>query len=140
MSELEPGDPLWKLLGHASKAEPSDFFAAKVALEVSRQTEPSRGAASWLAWLEQLREFLAPRPLYATAGFAAALLAVSLLALPILRPTGENTASRSFSPTAEAAEPFDPATELAAVEYLGQLMAVADPGQLEDAVLADLFF
>ena len=29
---------------------------------------------------------------------------------------------------------------MAAIEYLGQLMAVADPGLLDDASLAELFF
>lgn len=35
---------------------------------------------------------------------------------------------------------FDPASELEAVEYLGQLMAVADPGDLSDEAIEDLLF
>jgi hypothetical protein len=45
-----------------------------------------------------------------------------------------------LSTSEEPTEAFDPASEIANVEYLGQLMAVADPGQLDDAALADLFF
>jgi hypothetical protein len=132
MNGLEPGDPLWKLLGHASKAEPSAFFAAKVAREARRLGDAPEG------WLVRLRALLAPRPVLATVGTFAAAAVLALLSLPSVSPWGRGTASQAT--LAEGAESFDPASELAAVEYLGQLMAVADPGQLEDYVLADLFF
>ena len=41
---------------------------------------------------------------------------------------------------AEVYDVFDPASEMADLEYLGQLMAVTDPGQLDDRALSDLFF
>jgi hypothetical protein len=66
------------------------------------------------------------------------LAAVALAASAWVEAIRHDSVSRSQ--VEESAEVFDPASELAAVEYLGQLMAVADPGQLDDEVLADLFF
>ncbi len=128
MSDLEPNDALWNLLGRGRTVEPSAFFARNVVREVRAvQARPS-------AW-DRLRRLLAsPRGLIASAGGAFALL----LLLQVSAPSGPGTSSPL--PTETSSETFDPASELAAVEYLGQLMAVADPGQLDDAALGDLFF
>lgn len=132
MSDLEPNDPVWNVLGHARKVEPSPFFARNVVRQ-ARLHGDSRGG-----WLTRLAPLLAfPRSIYATAA-----LAVFATALVVFVPRGgdEGATGASLSVNEESAEAFDPASEIANVEYLGQLMAVADPGQLDDAALADLFF
>ncbi|HRQ87801.1 MAG TPA: hypothetical protein PLA50_03325 [Bacteroidia bacterium] len=130
MNEDPSHDPLWKLLGHASKTEVSPYFARRVLREVRAAANEPVGL-----W-DRLRAFLAPRRL--GASFAAALVVAGLVSIPLLR-NSESDASRLLS-AEERSESFDPASEMAAVEYLGQLMAVADPGQLDDSALADLFF
>lgn len=131
MSDLEPNDPLWKLLGNASPVEPSPFFARNVVREARLLGDAPKG------WLERVRRLLeAHRTLWVTS--AGALAAVALAA-PALVDAVRND-SIPLSLNEESVEAFDPASEMAAVEYLGQLMAVADPGQLDDEALADLFF
>lgn len=132
MSDLEPNDPVWNVLGHAIKVEPSPFFARNVVRQ-ARLLGDSRGG--WLTRLVSLLAF--PRSIYATA--AIAVLATALVVF-VPRGGDEGATGASFSVNEESAEAFDPASEIANVEYLGQLMAVADPGQLDDAALADLFF
>ncbi len=138
MNPLEPGDPLWKVLGRASKAEPSASFAAKV-VGAARRLEQGR-SGSWLSeWWQSFAAALLPRPRLALACGGA--LAALLLSLALI-PSGERSAEDlvASAESGEAGDFFDPAMELEAVEYLAQLMAVADPGQLDDAVLVDLFF
>lgn len=132
MSDLEPGDPLWKLLGRASKVEPSPFFARNAVREARRLDVAPAG---W--WGRLLRTAGAHRAIWATS--AGALAAVALAA-PALLDSLRNETPLPLSTGEESAEAFDPASEMAAVEYLGQLMAVADPGQLDDEALSDLFF
>jgi len=132
MNEQEPLDPrdsLWKLLGAARKVEPSPYFVRRV-LREARQPGASGG---WLAgWLHLL---LFRRGLAAALACALAVAAVVFLAPGRFAPLAKAPLAPQASP-----EVFDPASEMAAVEYLGQLMAVADPGQLDDDALADLFF
>ncbi len=132
MSDPEPNDPLWKLLGNASSVEPSPFFARNVVREVRRRADEPAG---WFARVRRLME--AHRTVWVTS--AGALAAVALAA-PALVETVRNEVALPLSLNEESTEAFDPASEMAAVEYLGQLMAVADPGQLDDEALADLFF
>lgn len=124
MSDFDSKDPLWKLLGQARTTEPSPFFARNV-LRTLRGLESRPGF-----WQ---RIFTHPARL-AFAGAACVLIAVVSGSLLHEGPSVEPSLS------AGTTETFDPASEMAAVEYLGQLMAVADPGQLDDAALGDLFF
>lgn len=132
MSDLEPNDPVWNVLGHAKKVEPSPFFARNVVREARLLGDSREG---WLTRFASL--FAGTRAIYATAA-----IAVMATALVIIVPRGADDAAtgNTLSANEESAEAFDPASEIADVEYLGQLMAVADPGQLDDAALADLFF
>lgn len=132
MSDLEPNDPVWKLLGHASKVEPSPFFARNVVREARHLAEAPSG---W--WSRVFALLGAHRAAWVTT--AGALAAVALSA-PLLVESFRTEATVPLSMGEESLEAFDPASEMAAVEYLGQLMAVADPGQLDDEALADLFF
>jgi len=131
MSDLEPNDPVWKVLGHAKPVEPSPFFARNVVREARLLADETAGLWSRITSFVSI-----PRAVFATAG--TALVALTLV---LLSPNGEETVNGpSLSMNEDSAEAFDPASEIANVEYLGQLMAVADPGQLDDAALADLFF
>ena len=74
---------------------------------------------------------------------AAAAIVVALVALNPGQDAGNASTpiAQTETETIEQEVPaFDPASELEEVEYLGQLMAVADPGMLTDEALADLFF
>lgn len=124
MSEFDSKDPLWKLLGQARVTEPSPFFARNVLRAL-------RGPGSRPGFWQRL--FAHPARL-AFAGAACALIALLSITSFHEGPSGEPSLSAGTNET------FDPASEMAAVEYLGQLMAVADPGQLDDAALGDLFF
>ncbi len=123
MDPYDPRDPVWKLLGHASRVESSAFFTRNVAREARLLAEAPRG----------LRRFF-PAPRLAFAAVACALVAVAALLLLDAGSGGSPSSPLS------GVEAFDPASEMAAVEYLGQLMAVADPGQLDDDSLAELLF
>lgn len=131
MSDLEPIDPVWNILGRAKQVEPSPFFARNVVREARHLADHPAGIRG------RITAFLTiPRAVFATAGVALAAVTLVLLA-----PRGqETTVGSPFSLNDVHDEAFDPAVEIADVEYLGQLMAVADPGQLDDAALADLFF
>jgi hypothetical protein len=131
MSDLEPNDPVWNVLGRAKKVEPSPFFARNVVREARRLEGDRPGLLNQFTQL-----FSGPRAIFATV--ACALVAMALL---FVSQRDEATIHGfPLSTNEDSAEAFDPASEIANVEYLGQLMAVADPGQLDDAALADLFF
>ncbi|MCB1202665.1 MAG: hypothetical protein KDN18_00280 [Verrucomicrobiae bacterium] len=134
MSELEPEDSVWKLLDHASKVEPSPYFARRVVREARSLQRPSEGFFGYL--LGNLRRH---RALVATG--AGAFAAIAFLFLSGQGGSGPEGAEGFMgSLTAEVYDVFDPASEMADLEYLGQLMAVTDPGQLDDRALSDLFF
>lgn len=128
MSEFDSKDPLWKLLGHARAAEVSPYFSRRVLRELRALEAKPR-------FWERL--FSHPARL-ALAGAACALMA--LLSLTFIPDRNSSAPVTVSAPDAGSVETFDPASEMAAIEYLGQLMAVADPGQLDDAALGDLFF
>lgn len=129
---LDPRDPLWRLLGSARQTDASPFFARNVLREIRRDGD-RRGALSGFFARFRLHRSLA---LAGACAFAAVAL---VLLLP--RDGGDASLAAALPPSPEAFhERFDPASEMVAIEYLGQLMAVADPGQLDDDALADLFF
>lgn len=128
MSVFEPNDPVWNVLGEAKEVEPSLSFARKVVREARRL-----GEDRVRLWSRVTTFFSGYRAISATAACA-----VVAMVLVFVVPQGEVTPALSASE--ESSDAFDPASEIANVEYLGQLMAVADPGQLDDAALADLFF
>lgn len=134
MSDLEPDDAVWKLLDHASKVEPSPYFPRRVVREAKALGRRPVGVFDRL--LSGLRQH---RALFATG--TGAFAAITLLL--VVEKAGSDREASSGAPAplaAEAAAHFDPASEMADLEYLGQLMAVTDPGQLDDDALSDLFF
>ncbi len=135
MNRQEQQDQTWDLLKHAKPVEPSPLFARNVLREVRQlETAPSgvRG------WLHQFQSLFGQRGLLVGATSCAAL---ALILVPLLnRGVSLEEATSTFTLSEDQSVAFDPASEMAAIEYLGQLMAVADPGQLDDASLAELFF
>jgi hypothetical protein len=136
-NEPETGDPIWELLTKAKSVEPSPFFARNVLRELRRIEDEPAG------FFEQLRHFAEffrnPRILITASACAALALTLFLNRNPD-RALRDESVSGSIVNQGDHSDAFDPASEMAAVEYLGQLMAVADPGQLDDSSLADLFF
>ncbi len=134
MDHQENKDPVWKLLSRAGRVEPSPFFARNVVREV--RLLHSKQSTVW----NRLSGWFSARALFA-GSVACAGLALSLILLS-QSPRGlEKESGLTLSPSHEiGSDVFDPASEMASIEYLGQLMAVADPGQLNDAALADLFY
>lgn len=135
MNSPEHSDPVWKLLSHAKRTEPSAFFARNVVREARILSERKND----LGVFHALSQIFKRRMILAGAVGAVAILALSLIKVSEDLPESDNTTSEVAHSSA-IVDSFDPATEMAAIEYLGQLMAVTDPGQLEDAALADLFF
>ncbi len=135
MSDPESDAPLWKLLGHASRTEPSPRFVRQVVRE----------ARALAVAKPSLRERLqglclcARRPLLASGTLALLAAVAAAVLLRSGGPVEPGLAPYTFLPLETSSEAFDPASEMAAVEYLGQLMAVADPGLLDDDALASLF-
>ncbi len=128
MSEFDSKDPLWKLLGHARSVEASPFFSRNI-LRSLRTMESRPGF-----W----QRLMAHPARLALAGAACGM--VAFLSLTFIPDQSALDPALATTPGAGVQESFDPASEMAAIEYLGQLMAVADPGQLDDAALGDLFF
>jgi len=132
MNQEEQEDRAWDLLNCAKKVKPSPFFVRNVLREVRQSDEAPTGFRLWLQSLFAQRGLLAG---------ATVCTAIALILVPVLNRSGfpdGTTVAIILSEDQSAA--FDPASEMAAIEYLGQLMAVADPGQLDDASLAELFF
>lgn len=141
MKQPEQNDPLWKLLGNATQVEPGPYFTRRVLREVrDLEANPAPG------WFGRLARFPAPLSLKAALPVtfaAAAAVAVALILMPGNEDAGVSETASSIHPGLVlqiGEESVDPAAEMEAVEYLGQLMAIADPGQLSDDALADLFF
>lgn len=134
MEPQEQNDPVWKLLSHAQKSEPTPFFARNVIREI-RLLESSQNR-----FWNRLSQWLSSRALIVGTAACAALAVTLIVLSESPNPIGEDS-GLAHAPVLEgSAETFDPASEMASIEYLGQLMAVADPGQLNDAALADLFY
>lgn len=73
------------------------------------------------------------------AACACGMLAFAIIGVHSLSVRVHEVVDSSASPNASYAV-SDPASEMVAVAYLGQLMTVSDPGQLDEESLSDLFF
>lgn len=132
MRDLEPTDPkeqkVWELLKKAPPAKPGPFFARNVLREV--RAIDSRSSV----WAKLADAFTMPR-----LAFAATAAVVALAAVFAMQNGTPGANSEPIVVEADSTE-FDPASEIVSVEFFGNLVAVADPGQLDDAALAELFF
>ena len=134
MNHQEPSDKAWELLKQAKKVEPSLFFVRNVIREVRMLQSIPTGIWS------RMRSAFGQRGLL-TASAACAVVTMGFVLFLKRDPSAGNGGTVPVALTLEDhSDAFDPASEMAAIEYLGQLMAVADPGQLDETALADLFF
>ncbi|MCP5541444.1 MAG: hypothetical protein H7A53_11845 [Akkermansiaceae bacterium] len=140
MDSFNPNDPVWKLLGKARRTEAGPFFSRNVLRELRKLQAEGRDRESvWTrvgAWLFRP----APAPALLTVASAAAIAWMATVAFRDAGSPGATTVSAPDSPQTPIVTEFDPAREIGEVEYLGQLMAVADPSSLDDAAFADLLF
>ena len=123
MDHQEEKDPVWELLGKARKSEPSPFFARNVLREARKSGSRESSLSAFF------RHFTAPK--FALLASAAAVIAFAFVFL---------SQNESASPDLSSSTSYDLAEEYAEIEYMGQLMAVTDPGDVSDAMLADFFF
>lgn len=126
METPEKNDPVWRLLSHASNTEPGPFFARDVVRSVRLSESEKR------SWIDRIAA-LFQRPTFVTTGAVGAVAVLAIL-LSLRSP------DQGLESIASEDAAFDPAGEFEEIAYLDQLMAVADPAQLDDAALADLFF
>jgi hypothetical protein len=130
-------DPVARLLGHASRVEPGPFFARNILRDIRMQPAGTMERA-WL-WLRGPRLVL--------SGAVALLLALLVTVITFWSPTGPLQDAGGTGLVADSSDRaasheavFNPENEIEAVEYLGQLMAITDPGDLSDEALAYLFY
>ncbi|MDF1739470.1 MAG: hypothetical protein P1U86_09960 [Verrucomicrobiales bacterium] len=139
MEHQEPNDPelekVWELLNSAKTVEPSPYFSRNVLREVRRIEDEAR-----TGWLSQVKAFFSVSALRPVMLGAVTCAIVTLAVVLTSNPDSAGSSEPAIASTTGETEEFDPATEMAEVEYFGQLMAVADPAMLDDASIANLFF
>jgi hypothetical protein len=132
MEDGKRDDPVWVLLKQAKGPKPSPFFSRDVVRAVRLINDTPAGI------FESLSSFFSRRWL------STAVAAVAAIALIAFFPQDENGVINQQITQGTSIESdfftFDPVSELDEVAYLGQLVAVADPEDLTDEALADLFF
>ena len=134
MKDHERNDPLWAILKNAGKTGVSPFFSRNVLREV-RLYEDQKGRGGIITGV---LAFLKQRTVVACLTGVACVV----LILGVMHFQNAEGPIAAVIPVESTATETDIALagEIEAVEYLGQLMAVVDPGQLSDDALADLFF
>lgn len=153
---LSPGDGLWTLLseGQSNDQSASPVFVQNVVREVRRATaDDTAWGATFVEWTLDLFR----RPAFA---FAATTAVAAVLALVVVSQKRESDPQRvgvaagqtESSPSVSAAPPetsvaaappaqtYTVADQLDEIDYLGELVAVTDPGELNDQMMADLLY
>jgi len=128
MKDFDRNDPVWKLLGQSRKVKVDPFFSRNVTREVRKNHAQSAENDR----VAQLLFSLLRRPAFAGVAAAAAVLVLAFIST---QPAETRVAE--VVPAAVPAE-FDPTEEIESIGYLGELMAISDPADLDDAALADL--
>jgi hypothetical protein len=151
-------DRLWDLLGNARNTEAAPNFVQNVVREARLNADQTQGSGI-TAWFAGLVEKL-QRPAFGLTATATAAVAIGLVVFvsqsgnddknglagtdagtaPITVPTPAPVPAPA-APTKNAAPSFyTPADQLDDIDYLGELVAVTDPAQLNDQMLADLLY
>ena len=129
MKNSEKNDPVWKLLGRARRVEVDPFFSRNVLREVRKlQAEGQDREGVFETFFSFFRQ-------PALAGVAAA---VAILVVVFVSTERGAESSLVVTPTPDSTS-FGPTDEIESIGYLGELMAISDPDELDDAALADLF-
>jgi hypothetical protein len=131
MENEEKDDPVWALLRDASGPKPGPFFSRDVVREVRLISDPSPITGKGLL------AFFSRRWLSTAIAAAAAIAFIAFF--PQDKNGVANQPITKEAPIESDFYAFDPASELDEVAYLGQLVAIADPGDLTDEALVDLF-
>ena len=137
MKNPEKNDPVWKLLSSARRVEPGPFFSRNVVREVLKL----RGSGQEQGGVfEAIRAFFTQPVLPVMAGAAAAVAILAIVFASTGPALGPEVADSSLnSVDGIPVTVFNPAQEIESIEYLGELMAVTDPADLDDTALADLY-
>lgn len=140
MRDQKSDDHLWNVLGHASQVEPSASFARNLVRSIRQAKMEPRDSG-----IDRIRDLIHHLFLshYSRVSIAiTACIAIALASVLIFRPLSlpDSDGTTHFSSSEIISDAFDPTSEMVAMAYLGQLMAVVDPGQLDDDSLSDLFF
>lgn len=166
MNSPEEQDPTWKLLLKSKNQQPSPSFVRNVVrevrkLETDRSAEsPAKGLMTLLAWFKRPAIAL-PVAIGATAALVSALIVLqpshpsssaansaslakaAIADVPNLIPAME-TSIVSHASSAEVTISADSESgiteDLERINGIAALVAVADPADLDDAALANLFF
>ena len=144
----EEQDPAWELLLKSKPQQPSPFFVRNVVREARKLEAPESGLAAVFAWFK--RPIIAvPVAIGATAALFSALTliqalspspeAISTNSMSVATTTDIPATSANFLPEITTSE-TDITGDMERIDNLGELVAITDPGDLDDAALADLFF
>ncbi|MCB1242269.1 MAG: hypothetical protein R3F31_27595 [Verrucomicrobiales bacterium] len=134
METPEHQDPTWQLLLKARRVKPSPMFSRNILREIRGMSQERSG------WAEFWQKFFhRPLPLLGAGAALAALTAALLLVPAFNQPVDQGVAVGNSRPEATISD-FSIVEEVHSVEYLGALMAVTDPSQLDDKAFADLLY
>ena len=137
MKNHNENDPAWDLLKNASKTEVSPFFSRNVLREVRLFEEQKASGGIW----GTLRALVIQRPAFVGIAVVSACVVLAFGAVLFQNTTEPLVNTDTVDSQVNTIETDLALTgEIEAVEYLGQLMAVNDLGQLSDEVLVDLLF
>ncbi len=110
------------------------MFSRNILREIRGMSQERSG---WAAFWQ--RFFHRPLPLLGAGAAVAALTAAFLLTHSSNQPVDPGVAAGTSRPEAPISD-FSIVEEVHSVEYLGALMAVTDPSQLDDKAFADLLY
>lgn len=146
MKTPEEQDPAWELLLKSKPQQPSPFFVRNVVREARKLEAPESGLAAVFAWFK--------RPIIAVP-VAIGATAVLFSALTLIQPLAPSPEANSMTVVSvDTQVPPAPITtlpetvggetditkDLERIDYLGELVAITDLAELDDAALANLFF
>lgn len=161
MKSPEEHDPIWNLLLKSKRQQPSAFFVRNVVREARKLGSESQ-QGGWTVFIARFKRPWLAVPL---ATGAVALLITALTYVQTLSPPSSNvdvamvetvktvktvktvdgqaSIAPLESPASEATASTDDSAntiteDVERIGYLGELVAVSDPGDLDDAALADL--
>ncbi|NOX99270.1 MAG: hypothetical protein GXP30_06015 [Verrucomicrobia bacterium] len=139
MKTPEEQDSTWKLLLKSKPQQPSPAFVRNVVREVRKLETPENSLTAIFTWFK--------RPIVAVP-VAIGVTAVMISALTLFQALDLSPEASSTPPPSLAVVDMDvPATtftdiseDMERIDTLGELVAIADPADLDDAALADLLF
>ncbi len=147
MKTPEEQDPTWELLLKSKSQQPGASFVRNVVREARKLEGSESGLMVVFAWLK--------RPVIAVPvaiGAAAILFStLTLIQSPAPSSPGANSTAVATVDDQNAATSVtslpkitdivsDLTEDLEMIDYMGELVAITDPAELDDAALADLFF